>query len=107
MCLQLGEQRAVIFAVITFGGTELQVVVASERYCWWDFKQQIQSVRTLLPLDVAGYCLVMVTAMPLLLVNGKGLWSRPWRGCSAERINSLPEPSPPVAARSVPRARNV
>ena len=54
MCLQLGEQRAVLFSGDhLWWNRELQVVVASERYCWWDFEQQIQSVRTLLPLDVA------------------------------------------------------
>ena len=54
MCLQLGEQRAVLFSGDhLWWNRELQVVVASERYCWWDFEQQIQSVRMLLPLDVA------------------------------------------------------
>ena len=54
MCLQLGEQRAVLFSGDhLWWNRERQVVVASERYCWWDFERQIQSVRTLLPLDVA------------------------------------------------------
>ena len=54
MCVQLGEQRSVLFSGDhLWWNREQQVVVASARYCWWDFGRQIQSVRALLDLDVA------------------------------------------------------
>jgi glyoxylase-like metal-dependent hydrolase (beta-lactamase superfamily II) len=54
MCLQLGERRAVLFSGDhLWWNCEQQVVVASARYCWWDFQRQIQSVWSLLDLDVA------------------------------------------------------
>ena len=54
MCLQLGQQRSILFSGDhLWWNREQQVVVASERYCWWDFQRQIQSVKALLDLDVA------------------------------------------------------
>ena len=54
MCVQLGEQRSVLFSGDhLWWNRKQEVVVASARYCWWDFGRQIQSVRALLDLDVA------------------------------------------------------
>jgi len=54
LCVLLGESRGVLFSGDhLWWNPALQVVVASERYCWWNFQEQIRSVRKLLDLDVA------------------------------------------------------
>ena len=54
LCALLGEARSVLFSGDhLWWNPEQAVVVASERYCWWDFATQLQSVERLLELDVA------------------------------------------------------
>lgn len=54
LCALLGGERAVLFSGDhLWWNPEHAAVVASERYCWWDFATQLQSVDRLLDLDVA------------------------------------------------------
>ena len=54
LCALLGDARAVLFSGDhLWWNPEQAVVVASERYCWWDFATQLASVERLLHLDVA------------------------------------------------------
>jgi glyoxylase-like metal-dependent hydrolase (beta-lactamase superfamily II) len=50
----LGRERQVLFSGDhLWWNPERQVVVASERYCWWNWQEQLRSVERLLDLDVA------------------------------------------------------
>lgn len=50
----LGDRRSVFFSGDhLWWNAELKSVVASRNYCWWDFDQQLSSVRRLLDFDVA------------------------------------------------------
>ncbi|UPM50149.1 MBL fold metallo-hydrolase [Synechococcus sp. A10-1-5-1] len=54
MAVLLGESRQVLFSGDHLWWRPAQaVVVASERYCWWDFQEQLRSVERLQELDVA------------------------------------------------------
>ena len=54
LCALLGDARSVLFSGDhLWWNPEQAVVVASERYCWWDFATQLQSVERLLEFDVA------------------------------------------------------
>ena len=54
MAVLLGERRQVLFSGDhLWWRPEQAVVVASERYCWWDFQEQLRSVERLKELDVA------------------------------------------------------
>ncbi|WP_415410174.1 MBL fold metallo-hydrolase [Synechococcus sp. A10-1-5-9] len=54
LCALLGDARSVLFSGDhLWWNPEQAVVVASERYCWWDFASQLQSIERLLELDVA------------------------------------------------------
>ena len=54
LCLLLGDQRRVLFSGDhVWWNRDQDVLVCSERYCWWDFKVQIRSLQRLQPLDVA------------------------------------------------------
>jgi len=54
MVLVLGSTRPVLFSGdhLWWNPTNA-VLVASERYCWWDFQEQLHSVERLQDLDVA------------------------------------------------------
>ena len=54
MSVLLGERRSVLFSGDhLWWRPEQAVLVASERYCWWDFQEQLRSVERLKELDVA------------------------------------------------------
>ena len=54
LCLLLGDQRRVLFSGDhVWWNRDQNVLVCSERYCWWDFNVQIRSLQRLQPLDVA------------------------------------------------------
>ena len=54
LCLLLGDQRRVLFSGDhVWWNRDQDVLVCSERYCWWDFNVQIRSLQRLQPLDVA------------------------------------------------------
>lgn len=54
MAVLLGERRSVLFSGDhLWWRPEQAVLVASERYCWWDFQEQLRSVERLKELDVA------------------------------------------------------
>ena len=54
LCLLLGDQRRVLFSGDhVWWNRDQDVLVCSERYCWWDFNVQIRSLQRLKPLDVA------------------------------------------------------
>jgi glyoxylase-like metal-dependent hydrolase (beta-lactamase superfamily II)/ferredoxin len=54
LCVQLGRSRSVLFSGDhLWWNRQHEVVVASERYCWWNFSEQIRSVTKLIDLDVA------------------------------------------------------
>ena len=54
MVAVFGRSRQILFSGDhLWWNPERSVVVASRHYCWWDWSQQLRSVRTLLPLDVA------------------------------------------------------
>ena len=54
LCLLLGDQRRVLFSGDhVWWNRDQNVLVCSERYCWWDFNVQIRSLQRLQRLDVA------------------------------------------------------
>jgi len=54
MVALLGQREQVLFSGDhLWWNPEHQVVVASERYCWWNWAEQLRSVERLLDLDVA------------------------------------------------------
>ena len=54
LCLLLGDQRRVLFSGDhVWWNRDQDVLVCSERYCWWDFNVQIRSLQRLQPQDVA------------------------------------------------------
>lgn len=54
LCVLLGMERQVLFSGDhLWWSRTLGAVVCSDRYCWWDFQEQIRSVKRLLDLDVS------------------------------------------------------
>ena len=54
LCLLLGDQRRVLFSGDhVWWNRDQNVLVCSERHCWWDFNVQIRSLQRLQRLDVA------------------------------------------------------
>lgn len=54
MVAVLGQRQQVLFSGDhLWWNPEQKVVVASERYCWWNWAEQLRSVERLLDLDVA------------------------------------------------------
>ena len=72
MSVLLGERRSVLFSGDhLWWRPEQAVLVASERYCWWDFQEQLRSVERLKELDVA-WLLPSAMATPTRLPPGSG-----------------------------------